>query len=951
MKNHIVSIVILHIFALFFAATMSSAASAQVCSDLCRHVGNGDLTAVQAEIAGGADLNGKDGNEKTALYLAVEDEDVQNRIAIINALLNGGANPNIVSTRDDVPPLVFAAMENFLDVVNILLGATGIMVNMADGDGGAPLHYAAEEGHVDVVNALLGATGIMVNMADGDGDTPLHIAADNANPKSGSVGEDSEAIIDALIMNGANLELEDGFGRTPLLVAVGKTTLFGNALNVQALIDGGANVNVMDNDGNTPLFFAVDDMSKTVYLAALLAVSTIDVTVKNDAGNTAFHELVNEMDENVTAANMLIAAGVDLDAVDSAGDTVYQKATNRMHTGIVAALDTAIAAACVAAGEIYDDNGGCQGLTCGTGTTGTPNAQNECECRTGYTELVTTTNPQTCEMILNCDTATTDRNGNVCDCKTGFSGRVSPTMCEKTDADCTGATPNLVNGVCEANPSTTPITAADCGQDGRPDFWNGSMCVADCGAGFINPENAGETCRDIGAADCGQDGRPNFWDGSMCVATCPDDRPLTESDGITCRPINAADCGQDGRPNFWDGSMCVATCPDDRPLTEDDGITCRPIDAADCGQDSRPDFWNGSMCVADCGAGFINPANPGETCRPIAEVLATVSVSPTYTAESCENARWETRFEFNENRKEVAEICEIPVMRDDSATVTVATAAAAEFAPLQFDNLSMATGCIIRESSNFLTLPDCGDPQLFGNDGFPQMPENFNIATDRLIIVVVADGRNRIFFNDNEIRIAVAPPRNNDAEVAIIGAVGVAMAMYAIADFLNDGRPADAFAFSPEFGYRISENDYFVQAGGKIEYAVNENLRMQWSAGQTNTGGDFGDFRYLSKAEYTADFWAATFSESVAGKTADYDFSLSADLQNGIWKISPVYRMQSEWKESDSGIKTETQNELNLESEFRYNNWQIRPSAGFKWENFGNFTENGKLQMNAVYRF
>ena len=222
------------------------------------------------------------------------------------------------------------------------------------------------------------------------------------------------------------------------------------------------------------------------------------------------------------------------------------------------------------------------------------------------------------------------------------------------------------------------------------------------------------------------------------------------------------------------------------------------------------------------------------------------------------------------------------------------------------------------------------------------MPENFNLATDRLIIVVVADGRNRIFFNDNEIRIAVASPRNNDAEVAIIGAVGVAMAMYAIADFLNDGRPADAFAFSPEFGYRISESDYFVQAGGKIEYAVNENLRMQWSAGQTNTGGDFGDFRYLSKAEYKTDLFAAEFSESVAGKTADYDFSLSADLQNGIWKISPVYRMQSEWKESDSGIKTETQNELNLESEFRYNNWQIRPSAGFRWENFGEFHRKRK---------
>ena len=440
--------------------------------------------------------------------------------------------------------------------------------------------------------------------------------------------------------------------------------------------------------------------------------------------------------------------------------------------------------------------------------------------------------------------------------------------------------------------------------------------------------------------------------------------PILETGGLSCRAIESAeDCpGEffnnavsparcDPLPNCdtataelnTETNMCV--CNADHRFVADSTTTCEPITAADCGQDGRPDFWNGSMCVADCGDDFVNPANPGETCRPITEVLATVSVSPTYTAESCERAGWISSITINSEKTEVAEVCGIPVERNDN----LPAAAARESQP-QIADGEMANGCIIRKSSDFLTLPDCGDSELFGNDGFPQMPENFNLATDRLIIVV-ADGRNRIFFNDNEIRIAVAPPRNNDAEVAIIGAVGVAMAMYAFADFLHDGRPADAFAFSPEFGYRISENDYFVQAGGKIEYAVNENLRMQWSAGQTNSGGDFGDFRYLSKAEYTADFWAATFSESVSGKTADYNLSLSADLQNGIWKISPVYRMQSEWKESDSGIKTETQNELNLESEFRYNNWQIRPSAGFRWENANDFANSGKLQMNAVYRF
>ena len=991
MKSRIISIVISHIFALFFAATMSSAASAQICTVLCQAVGNGNLTGVNNAIAGGADVNGKDGSDKTALYIAAEDDGVQNHIAIINALLAAGANPNIVSTRRNETPLVVAAMNNFLNVVNVLLGATGIMVNLGDGDDETPLHYAAEEGHVDVVNALLGATGIDVDVKNDGGGTPLHSA----------VGAGHVDVVNALIMAGADLEIEARFGRTPLIEAVIRIPIGGNVMNVQALITGGANVNAMDDLGNTPLFYAVDDMSKTGYLAALLAVSTINVTVKNNAGNTAFHELVNETVENVTAANMLIAApGIDLNALDGDGDTVYQKATAQGHTGIVAALDTAIAATC-ATGETYA-NGVCQSPTCGTGTTGTPNAQNECVCMDNTHDLITdtATNTQTCEMpSLTCNRGTTgedgDGDGN-CDCAGDSPVQDTTETCRvATDLqDCVNAgfmffnpgasesgfcsneasTPNCIgnaslNGdgtACECRNPAFPISenssentfscraiesAIDCGNGDLPDFYDGSTCVADCGEGFTNPENAGETCRDIGAADCGQDGRPNFWDGSMCVATCPDDRPLTESDGITCRPINAADCGNDNRPDFWNGSMCVADCGAGFINPANAGETCIEITAADCGQDGRPDFWDGSMCVADCGDSFVNPANAGETCRPIAEVLATVSVSPTYTAESCENARWETRFIFSENnRQEVAEVCEIPVMRDDSATVTVA-AAAAEFAPLQFDNLSMATGCIIRESADFLTLPDCNDSQLFGDDGFPQMPADFNIANDRLIIVVVADGRNRIFFNDNEIRIAVAPPRNNDAEVAIIGAVGVAMAMYAFADFLNDGRPADAFAFSSDFGYSLTENDYFIRAGGKIEYAVNENLRMQWSAGQTNSGGDFGDFRYLSKAEYKTDLFAAEFSESVAGKTADYDFSLSADLQNGIWKISPVYRMQSEWKESDSGIKTETQNELNLESVLRYNRWTIRPSAGFRWQNFGEFTENGKLQMNAVYRF
>ena len=475
--------------------------------------------------------------------------------------------------------------------------------------------------------------------------------------------------------------------------------------------------------------------------------------------------------------------------------------------------------------------------------------------------------------------------------------------------------------------------------------YSGTVGVAESGEFYLD-DNWEET--DIGAArgfvpvQCSA----GFISNDDITCECPAGERVNAEGSCETIPAN---CGEFATNDPENVAMCV--CDADHRFVADSTTTCEPTTPPTC--EEHETINSSNECVnrtaENCGnMQVFSPVNSGGICQTPATFFAanTITVAARYSAESCERAGWISSITINSEKTEVAEVCGIPVERNDN----LPAAAARESQP-QIANGEMATGCIIRESSNFSALPDCDDPELFGNDGFPQMPADFNIANDRLIIVVVADGRNRIFFNDNEIRIAVAPPRNNDAEVAIIGAVGVAMAMYAIADFLNDGRPADAFAFSPEFGYRISENDYFVRAGGKIEYAVNENLRMQWSAGQTNTGGDFGDFRYLSKAEYTADFWAATFSESVSGKTADYDFSLSADLQNGIWKISPVYRMQSEWKESDSGIKTETQNELNLESVLRYNRWTIRPSAGFKWQNFGNFTENSKLQMNAVYRF
>ena len=242
------------------------------------------------------------------------------------------------------------------------------------------------------------------------------------------------------------------------------------------------------------------------------------------------------------------------------------------------------------------------------------------------------------------------------------------------------------------------------------------------------------------------------------------------------------------------------------------------------------------------------------------------------------------------------------------------------------------------------------------------MPENFDVATDRLTVAFVADGENQIFFNGENITESAPPqpppPTTNtpitgggggstgDDRSGVDPVPGVALLGVGIAVMILAGGDFSLFSFSPDFGYRITESGYAANAGGRMDFRK-DKWHFYTTVKQQNTNGDFGDFRYASGGKYTADFWTAAFSESVAGETADYDFSLSANLRGGIWNISPVYRMHSEYEKGE----TETRNELNLQGNFRYNNWQIRPAAGFRWRQLGEFSENARFQINAVHRF
>ena len=96
-------------------------------------------------------------------------------LSALIALLEGGADPNLLDGPVNYHPLDYAAMHGRADVAELLI-AFGADMNAKDNlYGGTPLHYAiwyAPRGHLEVAQLLIDR-GADVNAKDVNGLTPL----------------------------------------------------------------------------------------------------------------------------------------------------------------------------------------------------------------------------------------------------------------------------------------------------------------------------------------------------------------------------------------------------------------------------------------------------------------------------------------------------------------------------------------------------------------------------------------------------------------------------------------------------------------------------------------------------------------------------------------------------------------------------------------------------------
>ncbi len=187
---------------------------------------------IQLLLRAGADLEAKSHNDETPLYAAA----YAGHLEAVAALLDAGANCNVLSDYYHITPLDAAIMQKHLDVVNLLL-ARGADIMLTGSDKRTAIHLLCAVGmRAQLENILPKVADI--NITDRNGLTPLHTAA---------LAGQAE-IVTLLLAHQADVKARATmfyYQQTPLHLAK-------NVATVKALLAGGADSMPRRSRGSLP---------------------------------------------------------------------------------------------------------------------------------------------------------------------------------------------------------------------------------------------------------------------------------------------------------------------------------------------------------------------------------------------------------------------------------------------------------------------------------------------------------------------------------------------------------------------------------------------------------------------------------------------------------------------------------------------------------------------------
>jgi ankyrin repeat protein len=136
---------------------------------------------------------------------------------------------------------------------------------------------------VDEAITLLVQAGADVNMKDNEGKTPLMRACGQAAMED----HVPAALVSTLIKNAADVNLKDPAGQTGLIMYMGCVGQYPDPTAVAALLKAGADVNAKDPNGKTPLMAAAGSIYFNSDAFAALLKAGADLNAKDANGKTA----------------------------------------------------------------------------------------------------------------------------------------------------------------------------------------------------------------------------------------------------------------------------------------------------------------------------------------------------------------------------------------------------------------------------------------------------------------------------------------------------------------------------------------------------------------------------------------------------------------------------------------------------------------------------------------
>ncbi|WP_308722276.1 ankyrin repeat domain-containing protein [Paenibacillus polysaccharolyticus] len=164
-----------------------------------------DTKSIEKLLQQGAEVQAQDQSGRTALMIATYNQDITS----VQKLIEAGAD---VNQQDDMlnSPFLYAGAEGYLDILKLTIQA-GADPAITNRYGGTALIPASEHGYVDVVRELLTNTTVDVNHVNKLGWTALleAIILNDGN-------ERQQETIELLIQHGADVNLADGDGVSPL---------------------------------------------------------------------------------------------------------------------------------------------------------------------------------------------------------------------------------------------------------------------------------------------------------------------------------------------------------------------------------------------------------------------------------------------------------------------------------------------------------------------------------------------------------------------------------------------------------------------------------------------------------------------------------------------------------------------------------------------------------------